>query len=405
VRFSASEDPMPLVALCAWVALAGIALARRDNLREGTWLTASALAFALATKADTLTLWPGFAALWWAAAPTPWSPRALTPFVWPAIVAAVFLVAALGSSGYMANPRYGGMGVLTYLQHAVEFPLGLVLHNPLADPRYAAPSVTALAALGLVTGIARRDRVTLACVLFLWALFVRIYLDFPLPFEDPATMHFGRFLFAKLHPARLTMGVKGDTRWNLHAMVPWTLLAVAGAAWLAERFRARPRVLFTLGFLALVSFASTQAWWRHRWADQREASIVIRAARTLIRPLPCALVLPNDHDDQGPVVHHAHPLALLDAIDPRWRTVPRITEPSPAQTRCAVYVRGLSCYVWRHDAVPERTHPEHPRCRTRFAGAFMVPIPGLVERFVYDDYSSFPVSAEAVTIGFYRAPP
>jgi len=230
-RFSASEDPMPLAALCAWLALLGVALDRRDRRPEGAWLAAGALGFAMATKADAVLWIPGFAALWWAtpveahARPTAHHAAAAAAL---AGLAGAIAFTALRTPEYMANPRYGGMTLATYAQHAAELPIALVAHNPLGDPRYAAPAVTLLAYLGLARGCARRDRAALACAGFLGVLFVRVYEDFPLPFDDLARAG-PRWFFRAWYPPRMGAGVKGDARWNLHAMVPWTLLAVAGA--------------------------------------------------------------------------------------------------------------------------------------------------------------------------------
>ena len=407
VRFSASEDPMPLIALCAWFMLLGTALHGRDRQPSGAWLAAGALGFAIATKAEGLLLGVGFGALWWSAhsgAGPVLSPRARYAIgAGLALLVASLALPLLRSRGYMANPQYGGMRLASYAQHVAELPLGMLLHNPLGDPRYAAPAVTALVLVGLVTGCARRDRVVLACLAFLAVLFVRIYEDFPLPFDERVTREAPRWFFRHWFHSRMGAGVKGDVRWNLHAMVPWTLLAVAGARWIRERVRA-PWVLAALVIAGGATFVTTRGWWRHRWADQREADLLTRAARAL--PIPCAIVLPRDVPAQGPVVRHAQPLKLLDVVDPRWRDTPRVLQDEgdvpPELRRCAVYYRGLSCYVWEPDVPLDPQRTEHDGCSARFSDPGMAPIDGLVERFAYEDYSNFEVIARAVTLGFYR---
>ena len=396
-RCSASEDPMALAALCAWCGFLGLALALRRGRAAWLLLAASALGFSLAVKTDSVMVAVGLAGV---ALCDGLRGRWTRPVDRAALAAALaWFAASLVALGwnvarhpdYLEHRQYLGMPALQYLLHAAWFPVALVVHNPLIDPRYAPLATSLLVLLGIVLGLRGRWREVAGWLGCLAILFVRVYQDFPLPFDDALGMH---------------GGVKGDVRWNLHASVPWLALAASGIQQACGYVRA-PWARAALAALALAGLFPTRHFWRHQWADQREAGVVLAAARSL--SVPCVLVTPRlegAEDHRTPFVDPTLPLLLANLENPRWRDVPRLhpEELAPDDPRrfCTVFYRGLGCYVWPIDARPAPSRGERPECRRLFVGGGLVPVRGLTLRARYEDYSAFHVFSPVVELGFYR---
>lgn len=399
-RCAASEDPMALAALCAWCGFLGLGLALRRDRAGWLLLTAAALAFSLAVKTDAALVVVGLAAVAWCdGLRGRWSRPADRAALALALAWVAASLAAVGWSvarhpDYAQHRQYLGMPAVEYLINAAKFPFALLFHNPLVDPRYAPPATSLLAFVGLALGLRDRRRETAGWLLFLALLFVRIYQDFPLPFDDTQGVN---------------GGVKGDVRWNLHASVPWLTLAACGVQRvLALALAPWPRA--GLAALGLASLAPTAGFWQHRWTDQQEAGLVRAAAHVM--PLPCALVTPwlaGARDRRSPSVDPALPLVLLDLEDPRWRGVPRVGSADlgppgvDARWSCAAFYRGLGCYVWPLGSRPPASQGERPECRRLFADGGLAPVRGSTLRAGYEDYSAFHVVSPVVELGFYRA--
>ena len=399
-RVAASEDPMALATLCAWCGFLGLSMALRRGKIAWLVLTATALAFSLAVKTDSLLVALGLAAVACCEGLRGrWSRPLERATVAAALAWFTASVAAVGWSvahhpDYMQHRQYLGMPGLQYLDHAAGFPLALLLHNPLIDPRYAPVATSLLAFLGLALGLRDRRREGVGWLVFLGLLFVRIYEDFPLPFDDALGVD---------------GGVKGDVRWNLHASVPWLTLAAYGIQQVGLSLRG-PWARAGLIALGLASLVPTRRFWIHLWTDQHEATLVRAAARAL--PSPCALVTPSlegAQDRRTPFVDPALPLVLLDLEAPRWRSIPRLhtMDLGPVgedpRWHCAAFYRGLGCYVWPIDARPSAAQAERPECRQLFSGGGLAPVRGLTLRTRYEDYSAIHVVSPVVEFGFYRS--
>jgi hypothetical protein len=398
VRFSASEDPMPLVAALDWLALAGLVFALRHGSPRGLALAAAALVHVAYAKLDGAVVAVALAGMAW----IEWRARARgaderralkkAALAWGGAAAALLVPLAIlvwEAPNYFENPQYLGQGVSGFLWTLRKLPRMLVTENALTSLAYAPAGLTLLALTGLAAAWSARRREALVLIAYLAVLYLRFFAHFPHPLAHD--------------------GVIGDVRWNLHADVAWLLLLGRGVAWWLDRPLMRPLgARVAAGALVALSFVTTASFWTHAWADQRESRFLRASAARFAPGRPCALVTAfhNQSVDRAISVYANAPVPLLrlaTGTDFPVRTVDEALRDARFPWDCAAYFRGLGCAQFGYGPEAPPALDERPECAAAEARLDLAPV--AEERFEFERYSGFRVHAREVRIGLYGVAP